>query len=126
MRSAKEEPDSGTKSEQGLSEAESEEGEPILARPLKTPSPVITAFPDSFAGGWGYHQNHNGQWRGETLPEPPQTNPSSPVQTPPTEGQVVQRYGRFPRSSSGTTSVRPSAFLEGSGTTNPSSAQGAP
>ena len=54
-------PNGGTESEQGLSEAESEEGEPFLARLLTTPSPVHTAFPDSFAGGWGYHQNHNGQ-----------------------------------------------------------------
>ena len=100
-------PNGGTESEQGLSEAESEEGEPILARPLTTPSPVHTVFPDSFAGGWGYHQNHNGQWRGEALPEPPTRQPRLSGTDPPTDKQVVQRYGRFPGSSSGTTSVRP-------------------
>ena len=100
-------PNGGTKSEQGLSEAESEEGEPILAPPLKTPSPVHTAFPDSFAGGWGYHQNHNGHWRGETLPEPPTGQPRLSGTDLPTDKQVVKRYGGFPGSSSGTISVRP-------------------
>ena len=101
------EPNSGNESEQGLSEAESEKGEPILARPLKTASLVNTVFPDSFGRGWGYHRNHNGQCRGETLPEPPTNQPKVSGTDPPTDGQVVQRYGRFPGSSSGTTSVRP-------------------
>ena len=39
--------------------------------PSKPLSPVNTALPDSFAGGWGYHQNNNRQLRAETLREPP-------------------------------------------------------
>ena len=98
---------SGSDSEQGLSEAASEEVEPVLARPIKTSSPVNTAFPDRFSGGWGYHQNHNARCRGEALPEPPTDQPELSGAEPPTDSQVVQRYGCFPGSSSGTTSVRP-------------------
>ena len=57
-------PHSGSEGEQGLSEAASEEEEPVLARPSKASSPVKNAFPDSFARGSGYHQNRNGRWRG--------------------------------------------------------------
>ena len=52
-------PDSGSRSERGISKIGSEEAELVLARPIKISSPVKTAFPDSLTRGWGYHQSHN-------------------------------------------------------------------
>ena len=100
-------PHSGTESEQGVCKAASEKAEPILAQPIKTSSTVNNEFPDSFAGGWGYHQNHNGRWGGDALSEPPTDQPELSGTESSTNSQVVQRYGRFPGSSSGTTSVGP-------------------
>ena len=95
-------PNSNTESGQGLSKVEAEEGEPIFARPIKTPSLVKNQFADSFAEGWGYHQKQNVQCRGEALPDPPTDHPELSSTNPSTDSQVVQRYGRLLGSSSGT------------------------
>ena len=82
-------------------------GRAYLSSTTQNPRPRRHRVPRQLRRGLGIPPEPQRPMEGRDPSEPPTNQPKLSGTDPPTEGQVVQWYGRFPGSSSGTSSVRP-------------------